>query len=105
MSVAALARRSGVSPGDVRRVLAGRPPAQAPSQVSAVALALGLGPGRADVASMLRNEARRKALYVARMVQGSAALEGQAVGRAAYDAMVERTFRELLAGPRSRLWS
>lgn len=107
MSVAAIARRSGVPASAVRRVLAGRPPGPSPSQVSAVALALGLGPGRRreDVASVLRREARRKAQYVARLVQGSAALEGQAVGRAAYDAIVERTFRELLAGPRRRLWS
>ena len=39
------------------------------------------------------------------MVQATSALEGQAVGEQAYQAMVERTYHELLAGSNHRLWS
>ena len=39
------------------------------------------------------------------MVQGTSALEGQAVTHADYQAMVESTYHELLAGSNHRLWS
>jgi hypothetical protein len=50
-------------------------------------------------------QAWKKARKLVGMVQGTSALEGQAVSEAAYQAMVERTYHELLAGSNHRLWS
>lgn len=42
---------------------------------------------------------------VARLVQGTNALEAQAVDDAEYRRLVERTYHELLARSRRRLWA
>jgi hypothetical protein len=42
---------------------------------------------------------------IARMVQGSSALESQAVDSDTYRQMVRQSVHELMAGPRRRLWS
>jgi hypothetical protein len=39
------------------------------------------------------------------MVQGTSALEGQAVDGADYQRLIERTTNDLLRGSRKRLWS
>ena len=50
-------------------------------------------------------QARKKAEQVARLVQGTSALESQAVDAKTYKRLVEKTYHELLAGSRRRLWS
>jgi hypothetical protein len=53
---------------------------------------------------LLRAQARAKAEEVARLVQGTSALESQAVDADAYRRLVERSYHELMAGSRRRLW-
>ena len=73
----------------------------------AVAEALGASFGieEADPEELCRQQARRKAEQIARLVQGTSALESQAVDQTAYARLVERSFHQLMAGSRRRLWS
>jgi transcriptional regulator with XRE-family HTH domain len=117
MPYSALAERSGVSQPVIQRLLCGK--LQAPRFHSVVAIAQALGlhglrileDGSIEFDSSLsaqdlrKQQARNKARRLVGMVQGTSALEGQAVGEAAYQAMVERTYHELLAGSNHRLWS
>ena len=107
MSHAVLAQRSGVSEAAVKRILGGRAPEASYARVTAIASVLGVGVGVAEVAEdeKLRQQARAKAERVARLVQGTSALESQAVDRGTYERLVERSYHELLAGSRRRLWS
>jgi hypothetical protein len=63
-----------------------------------------LGVGAVDVDEVLRQQARKKAEVVARLVQGTSALEDQAVDAATFARLVERTYHEMLAGSRRALW-
>lgn len=107
MSVSALAERSGVSEAAVKRILGGRAPEASYAHVMAIAGVLGVAVGGEEVGEdeLLRREARAKAERVARLVQGTSALESQAVDRGTYERLVERSYHELLAGSRRRLWS
>lgn len=102
-----LARRCGASISTLKRVLGGEVTAGF-STVSAVARALGvyLGPARAeDIAAMRERQARVKAHALVALVQGTSALEGQAVGPTDVELMEQRTAAELLSGPAGKLWS
>jgi transcriptional regulator with XRE-family HTH domain len=106
MSYAVLAARSGISTHAARRVLCGE--STSDENVRKVAEALGCDIGRDEresVETLLRTQAARKAERLVSLVQGTSALEGQAVGAAGRRRMVERTIEELLSGPRRRLWS
>lgn len=107
LTFAALSARSGVSEPTVKRILGGRLAEASFTHVVAIARALGtpITAEPQDVEDMLRDRARRKAEAVARIVQGTSALESQAVDDATYRGLVERTFHELLAGSRRRLWA
>lgn len=107
MSYAALAARSGVSEPTVKRILGGRVGEASFANVVAVAEALGASLGVAEIEpdELCRRQARRKAEEIARLVQGTSALEGQAVDPAAYAGLVERSYHQLMAGSRRRLWS
>ncbi|MEX2217344.1 MAG: helix-turn-helix domain-containing protein [Phycisphaerales bacterium] len=108
MTFPALAERSGVSEPTVKRILGGRAPDASIANVAAVAGALGVTLGlheEVDAHEMCRREARRKAEQVARLVQGTSALESQAVDAKTYRRLVEESYHELLAGPRRRLWA
>jgi transcriptional regulator with XRE-family HTH domain len=107
MSFAALANRSGVSEPTVKRMLGGHLGAASFANVAAVAQALGatLGFEEIDPDELCRQQARRKAERVARLVQGTSALESQAVDAQSYNRLVEKSYHELLAGSRRRLWS
>lgn len=107
MSLATLARRSGVSEPTVNRIFGGRLGAASFANVDAVARALGvsLAIAESDVDRACRAQARHKAEQIARLVQGTSALESQAVDAATYNRLVEKSYRELLAGSRRRLWS
>jgi len=112
-----LSERSGVSQPVIQRLLSGKLQAPRFRSVIAVAQALGMhGPqilkdgsikfdSGLSVEHIRAQQAREKATKLVGMVQGTSALEGQAVGKAAYHAMVERTYHELLAGSNHRLWS
>lgn len=113
MTFAALAVRSGVSEPTVKRMLGGRVDAAGGgggasfAHVAAVAEALGmpLTAEPVDADDMRLAAAREKAERIARLVQGTSALEAQAVDEAEYRRLVERSVHELLAGPPRRLWS
>ena len=103
-----LSRRANVSLRTVRRVLAGERGARFDA-VSAIADALGvpvLDIDRArDIDEMRREQAVAKAKKLVGLVQGTSALEGQAVDELYIRHMVQKTINELLCGPRSRLWA
>lgn len=110
MTYPALAARSGVSEPTVKRILtdsAGAAQRASFAHVAAIALALGmpLDAQPLDADDFRAAAAREKAERIARMVQGTSALEAQAVDQAAYRRLVERSYHELLAGPPRRLWS
>ncbi|TVQ60965.1 MAG: XRE family transcriptional regulator [Phycisphaerales bacterium] len=107
MSYPALAERSGVSEPTVKRVLAGRIAEASFENVAAIAEALGmpLTADPIDVEDFREQAAREKAERVARLVQGTSALEAQAVDADQYRKLVERSMRELLTGSRRLLWA
>jgi transcriptional regulator with XRE-family HTH domain len=105
MSFRALAARSGVSQPTLKRVLGGAHDASM-STLLAIARALGVEVRleEEDIGQMKGREARRKAEWVARQVQGTSGLEAQAVDERTRRELIERTVHELLAGPARRLW-
>jgi transcriptional regulator with XRE-family HTH domain len=107
MSFAVVAARSGVSEPTVKRILGGQIGEASFANVVAIAEALGasLSMSETDPDEMRRLQAHRKAEQVARLVQGTSALESQAVDAESYKRLVERSFHELLAGSKRRLWS
>jgi transcriptional regulator with XRE-family HTH domain len=107
MSFSTLAARSGVSEPTVKRILGGRGAEASFANVAAIAAALGapLGIAERDLQEFCREQARRKAEEIARLVQGTSALEAQAVDAATYERLVEKSYHELMAGSRRRLWA
>lgn len=107
MSFTMLAARSGVSEPTVKRILGGHAAAASFANVAAVAQALGVSLefGESDIDELRREQARKKAEHIARLVQGTSALESQAVDPETYRRLVEKSYHELLAGPNRRLWS
>lgn len=107
MGYVVLARRSGVSEPTVKRILGGQIGEASFANVASIAAALGLAlePEETDVQEMCRVQAREKAERIARLVQGTSALEGQAVDADSYRQLVESSYHELMAGSRRRLWS
>lgn len=106
MSVPALARRSGVSVPTVNRILSDHIQRASLANVQAVAQAMGLtlamrGPAPSD---FKRQEAARKAEWAARQVQGTSALEAQAVSDETQAHIKEAALHDLLAGSARRLW-
>lgn len=99
MTIPQLDRRSGISTATVARVLRGEPTV-AMGHVCAVAEALGMQVGlrpRVSVDSLLRQAAHRKAKRAAELVQATSAIEGKGLSRHQFNAMVNRTARELQA--------
>ena len=113
MSRASLAHRAGLSVPTVQRLLSGRESGPRLDTVARVAGALGVEVLLSDSprvrelvsASALRAEqARAKARHIARLVQGTMALEAEAVGPETLGRMEEDGYHSLLAGPARRLW-
>ena len=107
MSYRVVAERSGVSEPTVKRILGGHMAEASFANVVAVAEALGasLGVEEVDPDELCRQQARRKAQQIVRLVQGTSALESQAVDGATYSQLLERSYHQLMAGSRRRLWS
>lgn len=107
MSHADVAARCGLSLVTVKRILAGSSPDSSFASVTAVGRALGVEfEVRAeDPDSMREKQARARAETVVRWLQGTSALEAQGLDADALRRMTERTYHELLAGPRRRLWA
>ena len=113
MSKADLARRAAVSLPTIQRLLTGRESRARIDIVTAIAVALGvevrLGATpyvheSTDVSAFRREQARSKARRLARLVQGTMALEAEAVSEPVVDEMEEQNVHALLAGPARRLW-
>jgi predicted transcriptional regulator len=113
----ALSELSGVSQPVVQRLLCGKLRSPRLQSVVAVARALGMSAMQFLESGSIRfvpsmsaralreQQARMKAERLVGMVQGTSALEGQAVDGTAYEAMLEQAYHELLAGSNHRLWS
>jgi transcriptional regulator with XRE-family HTH domain len=106
MSKTALAKRAGVPPATVHRILSGKEKNAGIGNVAAIAAALGmpLFENPESASDFLHKQAAAKARRLIRMLQGTMALEAQAVDQGALNEMVEQTTRELLVGPGRRLW-
>jgi transcriptional regulator with XRE-family HTH domain len=113
MAKADLARRAGVSLPTVRRLLSGRWERARTDVVAAIATALGVevrlsdSPSvheATDVLAFRGAQARAKAKRLARLVQGTMALEAEAVSARVLEEIEERNVHALLAGPGRRLW-
>lgn len=108
LSQSALAERSGVSLPTVHRILSGHSPAASFENTVAIAQAMGM---QLDVVpifpaqEILEQQARKKAERLVGMVQGTSALEAQAVSARHLGQMIKKTVQELLAGSRRRLWA
>lgn len=108
MSRPGLARRSGISLPTVNRMLSGGCEQARYSSLRAVALALGMDFELRNFISeqdFAEQQAQAKAEAIARMVQGTSALESQAVDADTYQQIVRQTVHELMSGSRRRLWS
>lgn len=108
MSCATLARRSGVSVPTVNRILSGEQSSAHFDHVLAIADALGLNL-QTHVAitpqDMKKIRAAEKAEQLVRLVQGTSAMEAQAVDNETLRSMIEQTTYELLAGSPRNLWA
>ena len=113
MSKAQLARRSKLSVPTIRRLLSGGENRPHLDTLAALATALGVEihlAGTAQVheaieaAAFRELQARRKATRLARLVQGTMALEAEAVNAEALQEIQEQNVHALLAGPPRRLW-
>ena len=113
MSKADLARRADVSLPTVRRLLAGREKRARTDIVAALAAALGVEVRLSgspyvyecsDASAFRREHALAKAILLARLVQGTMALEAEAVDAEVLKRMEEQNFHALLAGSARRLW-
>jgi transcriptional regulator with XRE-family HTH domain len=106
MSYTHVAKCSGLPAGTVKRILNGSFRDPSFHKVSAIANILGahLVPQEIPVHELREKQARTKANFILRMVQGTFGLEGQAVDADTRSAMEEQTFHELLAGPNRKLW-
>jgi transcriptional regulator with XRE-family HTH domain len=108
LSQSALAERSGVSLPTVQRVLSGHSSAASFENTAAIAQALGMELDVFPVTpaqEILKQQARKKAERLVGLVQGTSALEAQAVSARHLGTMLKKTIRELLAGSRRRLWT
>jgi transcriptional regulator with XRE-family HTH domain len=108
MSMAVVAQRSGVGMRTVQRVLSGLEPTARLSTVLSIAQALGLKLQPIEVASSRSirwNQAKQKAAELAGMVQGTSALEAQAIPDRALRQIEDEIASELVRGPRRQLWS
>ncbi len=106
LSRSALARRSRVSLPTVNRILTGQYGKASFENVLAVARALELEltaveSNNSDTVRTM--QARKHARRLLKLLQGTSALEGQAVEQQALDTMLDRTASQLLESNR-RLW-
>ncbi len=114
ISRAALAERTGLSVPTLNRILDGE---GNPTLETLVALSSALGvefritnqivefKELCSAREFRKSVAEQKALRLVKLVQGTSALESQAVDKAEENEMVERTVHDLLAGPSRRLWA
>lgn len=107
MTKTSVARRSGVSLPTVNRMLAGTESNPSLESVQAIAGALGLEIGvqpLQNAREFKQERAKQKARRLVKMVQGTMALESQAVTPDVLDELVGEMADQLVAAGRRRLW-
>lgn len=113
MSKKVLATRAGISLPTVNRILSGKEKRLAITNIEAIARALsvviqlGATIGFEEIESgheLRKKQAALKAMRIVKMVQGTMALEAQAVEPSRLQEMIEQTTCELLAGSPHKLW-
>lgn len=113
MSKADLARRAGVSLPTIQRLLSGREGCARVDILGAIADALGVEVRLSgspyvhesfDLSAFREARAREKAAHLAKLVQGTMALEAEAVDGRVLEQMAAQNVHSLLAGPGRRLW-
>lgn len=110
MSRATVAHRANVPLPTVTRLLTGRVRHPRLQTVMAIAGALGMSmrlgdPSDLSPEQLLEQQATTKARRLVGMVQGSMAMESQAVETQRLESMVRKTVHKLLGGSRRSLWS
>lgn len=113
MSRAALAKRACVSQPTATRILTGKEDSPRLANVHAIARAMGVSVmmgttldvhEEITVKEFQQQAARMKAQRLVGVVQGTMALEAQAVGSSVLSEMLVQTMRKLLLGTQRRLW-
>ncbi len=105
MTYPVLANRSGVPIPTLKRIFADNSAKASLANVLAIAEALGMSMGLNETIDVRMAQARKKARRVVGMVQGTSALESQALDEEQIKQMIERTVHELLAGSNRKLWA
>jgi transcriptional regulator with XRE-family HTH domain len=108
ISCSILAKRTGVSLRSIQRILSGEEPNPGFATVASLAHELGVGvrfDEELNVRTIRRRQAERKAERILAIVQGSSALEAQAMTRETIRNLREKTINELLAGSDRKLWA
>lgn len=108
LSFAALSRRSGVSEATLKRMFSGACDSVSLRHVCEIAEAMGVSlniNANTSAIDFCEKVAEQKARYWVGVVQGTSALESQAVDEQAVASMVKRTVHDLVAGSPRRLWS
>ena len=108
MPYSVLASRSGVSEPTLKRMLSDGLESASLRNVQAVASAMGISilfQPECTATDYCEKVAEEKAKLLVGMVQGSSALEAQAVAPDFVAEIVRKTVHDLIAGPPRRLWS
>ena len=106
MPISVLSERANTSASTVKRVLSGDTSISFRT-LARIAQAMGasLDMNVPPADRFIRKEARRKAQLVIRIVQGTSALEAQAVDKRTVETMRREVEDELCAHPGSKLWA
>ncbi len=106
MTHVVLAKRSHVPLSTVKRVLTRGIEHTSLANIEAILNAMGVSIKleAADAQSFREKQAEEKSKWIVGLVQGTSALEAQAVDGSTYNDMVRQTTHELMAGPGKRLW-
>jgi len=114
MGFSSLSERSGVSLPTLKRIINGQSENPTLHSIQSIAIALGVEiriNGQIEVVERFsayefrERAAEEKAEKIVRLVQGTSALEAQAVGPTDLRTMVKQTVHDLMSGPARRLWS
>jgi len=108
ISCSVLAKRAGMSLRSVQRILSGEETNPGFQTVTSLARELGVGirlDDEMDVRAVRQRQAEQKAERILAIVQGTSALEAQAVSPQTMRDLHEKTVHELLAGSPRRLWA
>jgi len=108
MSMQTVAHKSGVGMRTVQRVLSGREPSAKLDTVLRIADTLGvvlLPKDKRPARHLMRKQALQKAAELAGMVQGTSALEAQAVSKKALLEIRDDIAANLIRGSRRQLWA